>query len=123
MRALPSVVIAGLHAPRPAVALEGDGMVVELALRRCARACAEREGVTDLLDALASQLPETLLVETLQKTDVPADADLALRSLAPKDPTLELRDASTQSALRAFAALAAMADHLSDDAYDDPRVR
>jgi hypothetical protein len=123
LRALPSTVIAGLHAPRPAIALEGDGAIVELELRRRARECVEREGTGDLLDELESKFPQTLLVETLQKTDIPANADIALTQLAPQDTTAELGDANVHAALQAFATLAVMADHLSDDGYLDPRVR
>lgn len=122
MRALPSVVIGGVHAPRPAVALDGDGTVVELELRRRADDCIEREGVADLLDELTSRLPETVLVETLQKTDVPADAVVAFESLSPRDEMPEVRDEKVQAGLRAFATLAAMADRLSGDDYVDPRI-
>jgi hypothetical protein len=122
LRALPSAVIAGLHAPRPAIALEGDGVIVELELRRRAREWVEREGADELLDALESKFPQTLLVETLQKTDVHAKADLALTQLLPQDTTPELEDANVHAALQAFATLAVMADRLSDDGYLDPRV-
>jgi hypothetical protein len=123
LRALPSTVIAGLHAPRPAIALEGDGVIVELELRRRARECVEREGADDLLDELGSKFPQTLLVETLQKTEVPATADFALTQLAPPDTTPELGDGNVHAALQAFATLVVMADRLSDDGYLDPRVR
>ena len=59
LRALPGRVVAGLHAPRPAITLEGDGAVVELELRRRAKGCIEREGAADVLDELESRLPET----------------------------------------------------------------
>jgi hypothetical protein len=122
LRALPSTVVAGLHTPRPAIALEGDGVIVELELRRRARECVEREGADALLDELESQFPQTLLVETLQKTDVPPKADLACTQLVAQDTTPELGDANVH-ALQAFATLAVMADRLSDDDYLDPRVR
>jgi len=123
LRALPSTVIAGSHAPRPAIALEGDGVIVELELRRRARECVERESADALLDELESKFPQTLLVETLQKTDVPAQADLAFTQLVPQGTTPELGDAKVHAALQAFATLAVMADRLSDDGYLDPRVR
>jgi hypothetical protein len=82
LRALPSRVMAGLHAPRPAITLEGDGAVVELELRRRAKGCIEREGAADVLDELESRLPETLLVEALQKTEVPPEADPALNQFS-----------------------------------------
>jgi hypothetical protein len=71
LRALPSRVMAGVHAPRPALTLEGDGAVVELELRRRAKGCIEREGAAEVLDDLESQLPETLLVEAVQKNGFP----------------------------------------------------
>jgi hypothetical protein len=123
LRALPSRVMAGLHAPRPAITLEGDGAVVELELRRRAKGCIEREGAADVLDELELQLPETLLGEALQKTDFPPDADPALDEFSPNGPPSKLEDASVHAALRAFATLAVMADRLSDDEYLDPRVR
>ena len=123
LRALPSTVIAGVQAPRPAIALEGDGAVVELELRRRAREWVEREGADGLVDELESSFPQTLLVETLEKTDVPPNTDLALTQLAPKATTPELEDANVHAALQVFATLAVMADHLSDDGYLDPRVR
>jgi hypothetical protein len=123
LRALPSTVIAGLHAPRPAIALEGDGVIVELELRRRAKECVEREQADDLLDERESKLPQTLLAETLQKTDIPATADLALNQLAPPDTAAELGDANVHTAWQAFATLAVMADRLSDDGYLDRRVR
>jgi hypothetical protein len=123
LRALPSRVTAGLHAPRPAITLDGDGAVVELELRRRAKGCIEREGAADVLDELESQLPETLLVEALQKTDVPPEADPALNEFSPNGQTPKLDEANVHAALRAFATLAVMADRLSDDDYLDPRVR
>jgi hypothetical protein len=123
LRALPSRVMAGLHAPRPAITLEGDGAVVELELRRRAKGCIEREGAADVLDELESRLPETLLVEALQKTDFPPEADPALNQFSSNGPTSKLDDASVHAALRAFATLAVMADRLSDDEFLDPRVR
>jgi len=123
LRALPSRVMAGVHAPRPALTLEGDGAVVELELRRRAKGCIEREGAAEVLDDLESQLPETLLVEAVQKTDFPPEADSALNQFSSKGPTSKLEDASVHTALRAFATLAVMADRLSDDDYLDPRVR
>jgi hypothetical protein len=120
LRALPSRVMAGLHAPRPAITLEG---VVELELRRRAKGCIEREGAADVLDELESRLPETLLVEALQKSDFPPDADPALNQFSSNGPTPKLDDASVHAAMRAFATLAVMADRLSDDDYLDPRVR
>jgi hypothetical protein len=123
LRALPSRVMAGVHAPRPALTLEGDGAVVELELRRRAKGCIEREGTAEVLDDLESQLPETLLVEAVQKTDFPPEADSALNQFSSKGPTSKLEDASVHTALRAFATLAVMADRLSDDDYLDPRVR
>ena len=115
--------MAGLHAPRPAITLEGDGTVVELELRRRARGWIEREGAADVLDELESRLPETLLVESLQKTDFPPDADPALDQFSSNGRPSKLEDASVNAALRAFATLAVMADRLSDDDYLDPRVR
>jgi hypothetical protein len=123
LRALPSRVMAGLHAPRPAITLEGDGAVVELELRRRAKGCIGGNGAAEVLDELESRLPQTLLVEALQKTEVPPEADPALRQSSPKDLTPKLEDASVHTALRAFATLAVMADRLSDDDYLDPRVR
>jgi hypothetical protein len=123
LRALPSRVMAGVHAPRPALTLEGDGAVVELELRRRAKGCIEREGAADVLDELESRLPETLLVEALQKTDFPPEADPALNQVSSNSPKSNLEDASVHAALRAFATLAVMADRLSDDDYLDPRVR
>lgn len=123
LRALPSRVTAGLHAPRPALTLEGDGAVVELELRRRAKGCIEREGAADVLDELEARLPEILLVEALQKTDFPPEADPALNQFSSNGPTPKLEDASVHAALRAFATLAVMADRLSDDDYLDPRVR
>jgi hypothetical protein len=123
LRALPSRVMAGLHAPRPAITLEGDGAVVELELRRRAKGWIEREGAADVLDELESRLPETLLVEALQKIDFPPEADPALTQLSSNGPTSNLEDASVHAALRAFATLAVMADRLTDDDYLDPRVR
>jgi hypothetical protein len=123
LRALPSRVMAGVHAPRPALTLEGDGAVVELALRRRAKGCIEHEGAAEVLDDLESQLPETLLVEAVQKTDFPPEADPALDQLSSKCPTSKLEDASVHATLRAFATLAVMADRLADDDYLDPRVR
>jgi hypothetical protein len=123
LRALPSRVIAGLDVPRPALTLEGDDVVVELELRRRARGCMEREGAADVLDELESRLPEALLVEALQKTDVPPEADPALKQFSSNGPPPNLEDASVHAALRAFATLAVMADRLSDDDYLDPRVR
>jgi len=123
LRALPSRVMAGVHAPRPALTLEGDGAVVELELRRRAKGCIEREGAAEVLDDLESQLPETLLVEALQKTDFPPEADPALNQFSSNGPTSKLEDASVHASLRAFATLAVMADRLSDDDYLDPRVR
>jgi hypothetical protein len=123
LRALPSRVMAGVHAPRPAITLEGDGAVVELELRRRAKGCIEREGAADVLDKLELQLPETLLGEALQKTDFPPDADPALNEFSSNGPPSKLEDASVHAALRAFATLAVMADRLSDDEYLDPRVR
>ena len=123
LRALPSRVMAGLDAPRPAITLDGDGAVVELELRRRAKGCIEREGAADVLDELESRLPETLLVEALQKTDFPPEADPALNQSSSNGPTSQLEDASVHAALRAFATLTVMADRLSDDDYLDPRVR
>jgi hypothetical protein len=123
LRALPSRVMAGLHAPRPAITLEGDGAVVELELRRRAKGCIEREGAADVLDELELRLPETLLGEALQKTDFPPDADPALNEFSSNGPPSKLEDASVHAALRAFATLAVMADRLSHDEYLDPRVR
>jgi hypothetical protein len=94
--------MAGLHAPRPALTLEGDGTVVELELRRRAKGCIEREGAADVLDELESRLPETLLVEALQKTDFPAEAAPALNQSSSNGPTAKLEDASVHAALRAF---------------------
>ena len=122
LRALPSRVVAGLHAPRPAITLEGDGAVVELELRRRAKGSIEGSGADDVLDELESRLPQTLLVEALEKTEVPPEADPALKQSSPKDLTPKLEDASVHTALRAFATLAVMADRLSDDDYLDPRV-
>jgi hypothetical protein len=99
------------------------GPVVELELRRRARGCIEREGAADVLDELESRLPETLLVEALQKTDFPPEADPALNQFSSNGPTSKLEDASVHTALRAFATLAVMADRLSEDEYFDPRVR
>ena len=122
LRALPSRVVAGLHAPRPAITLEGDGAVVELELRRRAKGCVEGNGADDVLDELESRLPQTLLVEALQRTEVSPEADLALTQSSPKDLTPKLEDTSVHTALRSFATLAVMADRLSDDDYLDPRV-
>jgi hypothetical protein len=63
------------------------------------------------------------LVEALQKTDFPPEADPALTQLSSNGPTSNLEDASVHAALRAFATLAVMADRLTDDDYLDPRVR
>jgi hypothetical protein len=123
LRALPSRVMVGLHAPRPAITLEGDAAVVELELRRRAKDCVERDEAADVLDELGSRLPGTLLVEALQKTDFPPEADPALDQLSSNGPTSKLENASIHAALRAFATLAVMADRLSDDDYLDPRVR
>jgi hypothetical protein len=115
--------MAGLEAPRPAITLEGDGAVVELELRRRAKGCIEREGADDVLDELESRLPEALLVEALQKTGLPPEADPALNQLSSHGPMSKIDGASVHAALRAFATLAVMADRLSDDDYRDPRVR
>ena len=84
---------------------------------------ASNARAADVLDELESRLPETLLVEALQKTDFPPEADPALNQFASNGPTSKLEDASVHAALRVFAALAVMADRLSDDDYLDPRVR
>lgn len=122
LRALPSRVVAGLHTPRPAIALEGDGMIVELELRRRADDWVEREGVGHVLDEFESRLAQVLLAEALQNTDVTADAELVLKQGEGRDTTPELEDASLYAALRVFATLSIMADRLSDDDYLDPRV-
>ena len=122
IRALPSRVVAGLHTPRPAIALEGDGVIVELELRRRADDWVEREGVGHFLDEFESRLPEVLLADALQNTDVPADAEIVLKEAEGRDTTPELEDASAYAALRVFATLSIMADRLSDDDYLDPRV-
>jgi hypothetical protein len=110
------------------VQLEGDEVLVELELRRQAVAWSERPVVADVIDDLSSRVAADVLVETLQKTDLPVDAEFALEPIArwgtPAGETeLELRDPDTYAALRAFAILATMADRLADDAYLDPRVR
>jgi hypothetical protein len=81
-----------------------------------------------VLEDLTSKVASDVLVETLQKTDLPVDAEFALEPIAHWDRTvgeteLELREPDAYAALGAFAILATMADRLADDAYLDPRVR
>ena len=128
LRALPEKLIDELDAPRPAVQLEGDETLVELELRRQARAWSERPEAAGVLGDLTSNLAGDLLTETLQKTDLPMDAEFALEPIAHgnamvREDELETRDADAYAAMRAFAILATMADRLADDAYLDPRVR
>jgi hypothetical protein len=120
LRALPTKLVDELHAPRPAVQLEGDEALVEIELRRQAAAWSERPGVAEVIDDLSSRVATDVLVETLQKTDLPVDAEFALEPIARWDTPageteLELRDPDAYAALRAFAILATMADRLADD--------
>jgi hypothetical protein len=128
LRALPTKLVDELHVPRPAVQLEGDETLVEVELRRQARAWSERPEVADVLDDLTSKLAGDVLLETLQKTDLPVDAQFAIDPIRHRDTTvaeteLEVQDPNAYAAVRAFAMLATMADRLADDAYLDPRVR
>src|SRR5437762_3497548 len=81
LRALPGKLVDALHAPRPAVQLEGDETLVELELRCQARAWAEHPVVADVLADLTSKLAGTVVVKTLQKIDMPMDAEFALEPI------------------------------------------
>jgi hypothetical protein len=128
LRALPGKLVDEVHAPRPSVQLEGDETLVELELRYQARVWAERPVVADVLGDLTSKLASAVVVETLQKTDLPMDAEFALepivyRDRLPEDDALEVQEPDAYAALRAFSILATMADRLAEDDYLDPRVR
>jgi hypothetical protein len=125
LRAVPGRLLADLNVVNPVMHHDEDRGLVEMAFRRRARHWAEKDPAKTTLERLEALLPAVVLsamVRAAHIDEAVLGPDLDALGKEKTDDEGVVRDAGAQTALRAFAAWAAMADQVAGD-YSDPRLR